>query len=79
MFHILSMKTMTKAFTKAKEIIRNQLKSCQVDDAWNEKKKQQFNRCTAELKNSRGWIDHFYATVEKLVAAEGKLTFSHLK
>ena len=72
MFHILSSKAMTKAHTKAEEIIQTSLKSCQLDDAWNEKK-QQFNRCTAELKKSRGWINQIYPAVEKLVAEEGKL------
>ena len=74
MFHILSSKAMTKAHKKTEEIIQTSLKSCQSDDAWNEKK-QQFYRCTAELKRSKGWIDQIYHTVEKLVAEEGKLFF----
>ena len=72
MFHILSLGAMTKAFTKAEEIIRNSLKPCQSDDAWNEMNKKQFNRCTNQLKESRGWIHQIYPAVEKLVADEGE-------
>jgi hypothetical protein len=69
---------MTKAFTKAEEIIRKSLKSCQSDDAWNEISIQQFNRCTAELKGSKGWIKQIYPAVEKLVAKESKFFLSNL-
>ena len=63
---------MTKAFKKAEEIVQNSLKSCQSDDAWNEIKKKQFDRCTAELRESSNPIDQFYPWVEKLAAQEGK-------
>ena len=72
MFHILSMKAMTKAFKKAEEIVQNSLKSCQSDDAWNEIKKKPFNKCTAQLKESSNWIDQFYPMVEKVAADEGR-------
>ena len=66
------MKAMTKAFKKAEEIVQNSLKSCQLDDAWNEIKKKQFHKCTAQLKESSNWIDQFYPMVEKVSADEGK-------
>ena len=75
MFHILSSNAMAKAFTKTEEIIRKSLKSCQSDDAWDEISIQQFNRCTAELKGSRGWMEQIYPTVEKLVSEESKFFF----
>ena len=66
------MKAMTIAFSKAEEIVREKLKSCKLDDAWNEIKKKQFNKCTAELRESTNQIDQFYPWVEKLAAQEGK-------
>jgi hypothetical protein len=72
---MLSLSVMTTAFTKAKEVVQKSLKSCQLEDAWNEIKKEQFNRCTAELKESSGWVDQIYPAVLKLVAEEGKFIF----
>ena len=66
------MKAMTIAFSKAEEIVRKKLKSCRSNDAWNEIKKKQFDRCTAELRESSNPIDQFYPWVEKLAAQEGK-------
>ena len=75
MYHILSMNVMEKAFTKAEEIVRRSLKRCQSDEAWTEKRKQKFNGCTRELKESSSWIDAIYADVEKLSAKESMFSF----
>ena len=72
---MLSLNVMTKAFTKAKEVVQESLKSCQLEDAWNEIKEEQFNRCTAKLKESSGWVNQIYPAVEKLVAEEGEFSF----
>ena len=77
MFHILSIKAMAKAFTKAEEIVRKKLTKCQSDYAWIENR-DAFTGCTDELKKAAQWINEIYADVEKLSAKESRPSFIFL-
>ena len=71
MYHILSMKVMTKAFKNAEKIVRKSIKACKSDEAWNGNSKFQFDRCSEKLKEAQSWIDQTYKDVEKIAAKEG--------
>ena len=71
MYHILSMKVMTKAFKNAEKIVRKSLTACKSDESWNGNSKFQFDRCSEKLKDARPWIVQIYKDVEKIAAKEG--------
>ena len=74
-FHDLSIKVMSKAFSKAKKTVRKSLEACDSDKAWNENNENQFKRCNEKLKDSSGWIRAIYHDVERISAGEGELQF----
>ena len=59
---------MGKAFNKAKEILQESLPSCQSRNAWEERFKNQFMKCTEEISGTNGKIFEALTTIEKFAS-----------
>ena len=66
---------MDTAFMKLKELIRKSYWRCQKEEAWKEKYKYKFNKCTQQLIN-RSWLEGVFADVEKFAASQHNSTMS---